>query len=677
MSQERVTTPCEFVDQYEAHRLRAWPIVEAFFKTLPDSLQDIAWNFAQRLARQTAPSGEFKDSLKHPAAARVVYLPFWHAASYLNQGLLVDAEDDFCSHLFASSFLGFCAIRIHDDVIDGDQPETPIDVLLLAHLFTIEATRHLQIVFPSDSPLWKHHLRHWSEYTHAVRLDKLRDLKGVAEFSTTDLLHIGRKAALLKTYLVAVALRFGKEEQIDAIEVMMDNFNTAIQINNDIQSIRTDLETPHYTPPLSGAILAAGIKLETHPTREEMKGSLILSNAVVESHSLAKMYYMRAKDISVELGIDDLTSFIEWHLDDLQTSEDYWQDVSVDMTKLPASFIDAFCDSESVVPLVPGLDRSLEMAIEFLQFDPESRESWEIQRTGIWGKSTLVGDVFSRSLIVESLAKMNMVLPDQVEEILLQYKENGWRYYREFKALPPDIDDIAQAIRLVRYADWDIETKCAYLAQPLRWLKDNRTSDGRFLVWLTENIDDKPEAGWISLGGMSCLACEANLLEALADVSNIPDCWIAEGLANLVLQWDKQYHNGIYYYKPDYGEYLIARCFARFCCDTRISVETKNHLRHQLKDMEVKPDTLLVGADPLAQASRLQQYVLLSKSRDQEVLKPADRLMGAQSFDGGWHATAFFRCPGNIPGRIGWHAGRLLTTAQVAVALYNLKRTVM
>ena len=344
----------------------------------------------------------------------------------------------------------------------------------------------------------------------------------------------------------------------------MDAFNTAIQINNDIESIRRDLEAGHYTYPLTAAALATGHAPGTHPPRSALISSLILSPAVAEAHDRARGYYETVRRMSDELGIDDLSGFIEWHMEDLKKSEEYWRGLCVEGDKVPASFL-RFLDAAAIQdhPL-PDLSRSLGMAWAFLQADPESRESWEVQRTGVWGQELLVGDVFSRALIAEVLARRDRAAPGQVEAILEQYRENGWRYYRDFKALPPDIDDIAQSIRLLKYAAWDEETKRDYLETPLRWLAANRAPDGGFPVWLTNEIEDIPEGGWVALGGEHCLACEANLIDALADLEEKEEnSWTVEGTANLLERWEEQRSNGIYYYRPAYGISMVARCLAR------------------------------------------------------------------------------------------------------------------
>ena len=276
-----------FIEKYAPQRKRAWMAIEAFYKTLPVSLVDMGWEFAQRLGRQTSYSGEFADALTHPAAARIAYLPLWVIESYLENNTTTTEIEELQNCLFASSFLGFCSIRIQDDLLDEDEPNTSVDELLLSNLFANEAVRYLQRIFPSESPLWEHHTRNWREYVHAVNLDKLRDRNGLTPYGERDLLHIGHKAALLKTYPIAVALYMGAENHMGAIGRLMDTFNTAIQLQNDIQSIKEDIESAHYTYPLTSVTLDLGHSANTHPSKGDFQEALIFSDSLVQRSGMS------------------------------------------------------------------------------------------------------------------------------------------------------------------------------------------------------------------------------------------------------------------------------------------------------------------------------------------------------------------------------------------------------
>lgn len=666
---------CDFVSRFDATRARIWPHVQSFFDQLPPSLKPLGWSFAQRLARQTAPTGAFADALKAPAAARVVYLPLWHIDACRRQEIAVPDIDALQTHLFTSAFLGFCAIRIHDDLVDEDRPDVPVDELLLANLFTVEAIRHLQRLFPSDSPLWTRHARYWRAYTEAVRVEKQRDRTGILPFDDASLQQIGDKAALLKTYPTAVALHIGREDQIEKLEELVDALNVAIQLDNDIQSIRRDIESGHYTPPLVRVALEAGYDAGTHPPRHGLLGALFLTDGVVETHAQARTYYERARTISDELGIEDLTDFISWHLDDLRQSEEQWRGMRIEEVPFALQTSPDAEEEKHPTPPPPDLSASQERGLDFLAFDPGYRESWEIQRTGVWGQKILIGDLFSRSLIVETLAAQGRATPAQVEDLLLQYRENGWRYYRDFKPLPPDIDDIAQTIRLLRWTSWGDDQKRAYLETPLRWLRANRAADGSFPVWLTEEIEDRPASGWIPLGGNRCIACEANLLEALAECGE-SECseWTEVGVNGLLKRWEEEGLNAVYYYKPEYAAFLLARSFAHFQALERIDAGMRDRLSRALERISTAAaDHVLAGNDSLTIAAGILTLKLAPSPPGDVIIRGLSLLQQRQSFDGGWEAAELFRCPAANSQNIGWHQSRLLSAATAMRALTRVE----
>jgi len=660
----------DFITPFEPIRARAWPMIEAAFAHMPAALQDLAWEFAQRLARQTAPSGQFEDALKHPAAARVCYLPLWHIDGLLQKGVDIADVEKLQEHLFASAFLGFCAIRIHDDLVDEDKPDVPVDMLLLANILTIEAIAHLQQVFASDSPLWTHHARHWREYTEAVRVDKDRDRSGLRAFEEDDLRHIGNKAALLKTFPLAVALYADQHEQIEDIEAMMDAFNIGIQLSNDIQSVRSDIESGHYTPPLARSALQIDLAPGTHPDQQTLLGSLMLSDALVETHDQALTYFSSSRQAAEDMGLGALVHFINWHIDDLKKSQEKWRGTRVDkevaQKLLKAQILPLLSGAATAAPLP---QQTIDMGALFLRFDKESKEAWEIQRTGVWQRDLLVGDVFGRSIVLETLLELDQADAQQVLDLLEQYRRNGWRYYRDFAALPPDIDDIAQAMRLIQATPWDNAQRAKYLEKPLRWLAANRHDDGSFPVWLTNKIDDQPEEGWIDLGGMECIACEANLLDALADLDDEHvHLWIAPGIQSLLARWQEGGYNSVYYYKPSYAACVLARCFLRLSQLESIDAETRQRLAAAQQAIAAE----LAQAAPTDALALAARRLVLHHDREQhQHLLDADAalLKEKQSFDGGWERVDFFRCPGRVHQAIGWHSSRLITSALVVRAL--------
>jgi hypothetical protein len=660
------------IERYEAIRAAIWPEVERFFQALPPDLSEPAWHFAQRLARSTSPTHAFRDTFKKPWVARIVYLPLWHIDAYLGRGIQIPRREALQTNLFTAAFMGFCAIRIHDDLVDKDTPCDEMNDLLLADLFIVEAIRRLQRLFPAESPLWDYHAQYWQDYISAVRADQQRNRRGIMPFDEHALRQIGQKAALLNTFPTAVALWASQPYDIEPLTRMMEAFNTAVQLVNDLYSLPQDLEAQHYTPPIVQAALMAGFEAGTHPSVEELYGAVVLTDGVAHTCALALQYYERAFQISVSLGIDSLTEHLAWAMEEVRTLQTQPQHPS-----RVQSQDESQRSTEPWAPVTVTKPDSLKIALDFMQYDPEYREAWECQRTGTWGQSLLVSNAFGRSLILEVLAEYGCDVSAQIEALLAQYRQDGWRYYRGFKALPPDIDDIAQSMHLLQWTGWETIEKSRYLQRLLEWLTSNQTPDGGFPVWLTEHIEDQPVSGWVPLAGDRCLACEANLLFALEGVSALSEHeWITAGMASLLDRWERQRFNAVFYYTPAYTTFLIARCLGGCLSSPDITSETGQRLQTNLRGMmETIIEPALKNAQtaaPFVNASMLLAYLCSPEPDSRLVDSALSILERQQDHDGGWGYTGsagFFRCLGRRDRRIAWHQSRLLTTAVAARAL--------
>lgn len=320
-----MNNPAPFIGRHAATRERIWPGVRRFFAELPEPLHAIAERFLSRFASTTYPSASYEESLDRPALARITYLPLWHIDSYHRRGIRLEDRENLQACLFRSACFGFCAIRIWDDVIDEDEPAVENDELLLANLLQLESFRDLQRVFPQASPLWDYYTSYWTDYVRAVASERARDRSGLVVVDEKAIRCCGDKAALLKTFPVGVALYAGQDDEIVLLDELMNDFNQAVQLTNDLQSLRRDLEVRHYTSPIANAALAVGYCPGTHPSIDGLYGALVTSSAVLDTHDEARRLYERARDAAEQLEIEDLKDCLTWHLSLLEESEMRWQ----------------------------------------------------------------------------------------------------------------------------------------------------------------------------------------------------------------------------------------------------------------------------------------------------------------------------------------------------------------
>jgi hypothetical protein len=655
----------EFISKFDDDRHKIWPEIQNFLNGLPPSLQATSVQFQERFAAEVSSTGEIADAFANPATARVVYLPFWFMEAYESQGISFPDPGALKSNLFASALLGSFSIRINDDLLDEDDAQSSREELLLATLCTRRALWLLQELFPHTSPFWTYHHKYWAEYTGAMAHERGRNVSGLIPFDNRELLLVGHKAALLKSYPVAVALLAGKNEQVESIERLMDAWNIASQLRNDIRGLRNDLESRNYTFTIAMAALACDEIAGTHPPVENLYGALALSDGLKQTFDTSLEYYGKAVNLSKELGIDNLSRCLEWHIDEIRKAGVY-------------------CDAEGssaentdvTTPIAHPQARSrsecLESGLAFLQEDPLYRESWEIQRTGLWDQKELIGDLFCRSVIVETLAELGVDVQDQVGDLLGAFEQNCWRHYRDFPALPPDIDNIAQGIRLLQHSDLTEEARTEYLKRPLRLLESNWSQVTGFPVWLTNEIDDMPAEGWVGLGGNSCVACEANLLSALASVESV-QLWNMNAIVTGFLdRWETRDTSTAFYYTRDVRTMLVSRCLRDLSSRPSLSEGLASRIKsihHKLiENVESASLNQTVWPDSLACAVALLT-LLDNKNPSLELIEMGlDFLRDNQAYDGGWEQCDFYRCPGSGGGGLGWHGSRLLTSGLVVRA---------
>ena len=405
---------------------------------------------------------------------------------------------------------------------------------------------------------------------------------------------------------------------------------------------------------------------------------------MLDAHDLAFKHFETARSLSIEFGYANLTDCIAYHIADLDQNYSGWKSLVEQGQKLMQSDVlglllgevsNSDTDVDDGLPpvsIAKDLDQILlqachKKATAFLTFDPDCREAWEIQRTGNWSTEDLVGDVFARSLVAQRLG--DDVDAERLGAILAQFEHNGWRFFRDFKALPPDIDDIAQAIHLSYQMPWNKAQQERYLETPLRWLAKNRDQNGHFPVWLTEGIDDKPEDGWVPLGGFSCLACEANLMTALATLNGpFVQAWITGNVDYMLSTWEKKGAKSAYYYQWAYTHYLFTTYLLSLGKQSNLQSSSQDRISKIISEIKIQQLDMSVSENPLTTACSAS--VLMMLDADISKVNPLiQMLIETQSYDGGWDASDFYLCSGTQFKNPAWHKSRILTTSIVYHAL--------
>jgi hypothetical protein len=154
------------------------------------------------------------------------------------------------------------------------------------------------------------------------------------------------------------------------------------------------------------------------------------------------------------------------------------------------------------------------MAERYLLADPDFRESWEVQRRGLFGRPELTAKAFPAGLIVELLVRHGHAMAEAIAWIFETLQAANFRYY-DTPLMPPDADDIGLLLRLYPYSSQP-EVHHHMLQTPLRWLKQNVDDSDEIPVWFTRHeAAEETSYQKLSLWGQGCATVEANMLLGL------------------------------------------------------------------------------------------------------------------------------------------------------------------
>jgi squalene-hopene/tetraprenyl-beta-curcumene cyclase len=190
------------------------------------------------------------------------------------------------------------------------------------------------------------------------------------------------------------------------------------------------------------------------------------------------------------------------------------------------------------------------------------------------------GDVFARATVADALCDVRHLAPDRVDPVLdrevahlLACRDRdgvgGWRYFPALRELPPDADDLAQAMQVLLRCGRRDEV-AANCERAIAAVLGDAHEDGGFETWILPAEDASAarqlERHWVAIawGSGADVEVVANLLFALVlyDPERFADA-IARG-ARFVLS--RQRSDGswpsTWYHGPFYGTYVCTRLLA-------------------------------------------------------------------------------------------------------------------
>ncbi|UQA58898.1 hypothetical protein [Polyangium aurulentum] len=320
------------------------------------------------------------------------------------------------------------------------------------------------------------------------------------------------------------------------------------------------------------------------------------------------------------------------------------------------------------------LDRAIQLAREALVADVELRECWEIQRSGGVFDTPRVARLFPVGLCLLALHGAGQDIASRAAPLLARRGPDGFRYYEDYSAIPPDSDDLGLVLQLSARLPQDRALREA-LAWPVELLVRGTGEDGTVPVWLERDLRE-PMPGdaprWL---GPRCVAVAANALIGLAEAAvPLPEGYFDRTLAWIAQTWEAEGLAATWHYGPAYTRLLLARLLR-----AAEGVQGQEAPRARLRESVAAIEAAIVASQeadggwgsPLATACHLA--VLSLGGRTPFDPWPAITYLASRQMpDGLWPREPLYRCPGKDGAPL-THGARPLTAAVCLSALVEAR----
>jgi squalene-hopene/tetraprenyl-beta-curcumene cyclase len=405
----------------------------------------------------------------------------------------------FC-HLYAGS------IFLQDKLIDGEAKHSDVAALSLRVMaMQAEAYHVLHQLFPPSATFWARFRVYMADYAAAC-LEERRFATGARPFReyTEDIglmIAVG-KNGLARSVVAAMVDLAGDERMLDPLLEIINAFNKATQMLDDLQDWKVDLKR--------GAPSLLLARVISHPPRDldDAAWRRVTARVARELYYDGHVSYVvglalacldaaeRLKPTLPGLGLYGTIAILRRRCEALRQDLDRIVRQNIERAgtapRLDLHLPEAEDQWQGVAwTAVSFLTRQWRLGFG------EARDLMHYPEALGLGSADICyfGDVFQRALIADALCDVNGAAREQLRPVLdseaayllsqrLPTDTGGWRYFQNLAELPPDADDLAQVmqvlLRLGRRED--VASHCeAPLAVLLR---DNAYADGSFETWI-------------------------------------------------------------------------------------------------------------------------------------------------------------------------------------------------
>ncbi|MCB0168521.1 MAG: hypothetical protein KDI79_30105 [Anaerolineae bacterium] len=646
------------IARYQPQRNRFWPEVEDFFTNLPPQLFRQSILLKNNLATFYADTGQFSDILSREHDHPCLYLHFWLIDDWQTSKL--GDRERLEKPLFLSAVFNFAAVYTQETILD-EGSNFDQTYLFLAQSLRQQADRHLMEICPGTDAFWRYHQLGWNDYAEATLADWPAVNRADLPLDEAALTALPQRLAVTKLPIIGAALALDRAEDVPQLNRMLDHLNFVWQLLRDISTIRQDLVRQRFTYPLLKTIEAAGLDPHQPPAPEQILGALVLTGVMSKIEQICTGQLTSARELAESLKLPTFSEYCA-------VIENQVRHV-VDLFSLKPQLKKPAGASEKprrpmFAPFVETLPKVIEMAEGYLLADVSFRESWEIQRRGVFGVPEMIGRAFPAGFIAELLSRYGHDMAQSIDMVFETLAATGFRYYNH-DHLPPDADDVAMALRLLPYSSQP-EQHRALLQAPVDRLTASISTTGEIPVWLMTEAETQGDR-FVSLWGNSCAAVSANALLGLISYDRAKYQSLIEKCAGKL--FDDVGQRGIgagWHYVPLYTIWIIVELMAQLQAQPMAAgLAQKLQAATQTLSARFKDEAQRYRVTP--QDAALLSLICLSAGAPDEVkalFKPdwITILTKTQRYDGGWPGEPLYGTP--TRGELAtWYASNSVTTA--------------
>lgn len=242
--------------------------------------------------------------------------------SWMNESFLLEKSYEYNQLLAEANVYGFLYVRLNDYIQDGFTRRGTRNGIL-GCLFWNKMLHNYRILFNHDSAFWFDFDQTVLEYCHAKISEYSHHVFTSFDQITDDMLQfdiqlLGKKSSLLKLCLYAyVYLGKSERELTTAISQVIDNYNAGLQLLDDIQDWKQDVEHSRINTASAYLIKRVyknrGIECYRNLSVDELTGSASMED-FQEVYEKAISQFELARAQCQQLGFCGLEKHIEEEL---------------------------------------------------------------------------------------------------------------------------------------------------------------------------------------------------------------------------------------------------------------------------------------------------------------------------------------------------------------------------